>query len=217
MIESNLAGIRLLEAHLLTIRNLPAEEQQSATLRDDDLDVIHQRAIRKLYGNRTDEILRLVIQRPYFAIPTVLERMKTRHIEWVNCRREWSKIWRQITHQTQQKALDYQAATWKAEEKKTMLAKNILQDLRKKSAAAPRDIYTDPAVLDKLPAHLSFAMPNKKTFADIKKLLWAAVEVNGVKLEKSDLEACWDEFIAPLFGLPVPPCVYLGVSVSSPD
>jgi hypothetical protein len=54
---------------------------------------------------------------------------------------------------------------------------------------------------------MSFSMKDSKIFADIKRLLWAAVEVNGAKLEKGDLEACWDEFIAPLFGLPVPPFV----------
>jgi paired amphipathic helix protein Sin3a len=138
VIENNLSTIRQLEALAEQFKGVKATgtADTELKLRDEDLDALAVRSIKRVYGDRGEDVLKLLFARPAHAIPVVLNRLKQKHIEWSQTRRDWNKLWRQISKKHYSKALDYQSVNFKAEEKKNLSAKNLLAELKRKAGPA---------------------------------------------------------------------------------
>lgn len=137
VIENNLSTIRQLEALFEQFKGVKPTATQAPDvelkLRDEDIDALAVRSLKRVYGDRGEDILKLLFARPVHAIPVILTRLKQKHIEWSSTRREWNKLWRQISKKHYSKALDYQSVNFKAEEKKNLSGKNLLADLKRKA------------------------------------------------------------------------------------
>lgn len=57
------------------------------------------------------------------VIPIVVGRLKQKDIEWVKTRREWNKIWREVSDKNYYKAVDHQSFQFKQTDKKSMAPK----------------------------------------------------------------------------------------------
>jgi paired amphipathic helix protein Sin3a len=60
---------------------------------------------------------------PAVVIPILLQRMKQKDIEWNKAKREWNKVWRQVSERNYLKSLDHQSAIFKSNEKKNLTSK----------------------------------------------------------------------------------------------
>lgn len=77
VLETNLATIRVLESVQKRIERLSSDESSKLRL-DDSLggksEFLHQRAIRRIYGDRASDILDGLKRNPVVAVPLVLRR-----------------------------------------------------------------------------------------------------------------------------------------------
>ena len=64
-------------------------------------------------GDHGREILELLRKNPAGAIPTIVQRMKAKDMEWRRVRAELRKGWNEVLHKHYYKALDYQSNTFR--------------------------------------------------------------------------------------------------------
>lgn len=85
MIEVNSATIRVLENVQKKMSRMSPEELAKYQL-DDHLggtsQTIHQRAIHRIYGDKSSEIIQGMKKNPSVAVPIVLKRLKVKEEEW---------------------------------------------------------------------------------------------------------------------------------------
>src|SRR5689334_1270593 len=74
---------------------------------------IHQRAIRRVYGEKAGDITQGIRLQPYMAIPIVLKRLKMKEEEWRESQRNFNKLWRDQVERFYLKSLDHQGITFK--------------------------------------------------------------------------------------------------------
>lgn len=80
----------------------------------------------RLYGDKGAEVIEGIYQNPVVAIPIVVRRLKQKDQEWVRARREWVKVWREVTEKNYYKSLDHQSYFFKQSEKKNLSVKVLL-------------------------------------------------------------------------------------------
>ena len=66
-----------------------------------------------LLGDHGREILELLRKNPAGAIPTIVQRMKAKDMEWRRVRAELRKGWNEVLHKHYYKALDYQSNSFR--------------------------------------------------------------------------------------------------------
>lgn len=85
VIEVNSATIRVLENVQKKMSRMSPEELAKYQL-DDHLggtsQTIHQRAIHRIYGDKSSEIIQGMKKNPSVAVPIVLKRLKVKEEEW---------------------------------------------------------------------------------------------------------------------------------------
>jgi len=85
VIEVNSATIRVLENLQKKMSRMSTEELSKFHL-DDHLggtsQTIHQRAIHRIYGDKSGEIITGMKKNPFVAVPIVLKRLKVKEEEW---------------------------------------------------------------------------------------------------------------------------------------
>lgn len=95
VIEVNSATIRVLENVQKKMSRMSTEELAKFHL-DDHLggtsQTIHQRAIHRIYGDKSGEIIQGMKKNPSVAVPIVLKRLKVKEEEW----REAQKVGRSL-------------------------------------------------------------------------------------------------------------------------
>lgn len=111
VLETNLSTIRVLEAIQKKLSRMPPEERNKFRL--DDLlggtsSVIHQRAIRRIYGDKAQEIIEGLKKNPAVAIPLVIRRLMAKEEEWREAQKQFNKIWREQNEKYYLKSLDHQ-------------------------------------------------------------------------------------------------------------
>jgi histone deacetylase complex regulatory component SIN3 len=158
LVEGNASAIRALEITLNSFRTLSPSALATFQLNESDLSVLTIKAIRRVYANRADEFIKMIMGKPAVAIPVVLARLKAKDTEWNIARREWNVLWKQIFKKNYHKQLDHRSATFKQEEKKMLTAKALFAELRRasteqkpngggleKSEEVPSKMDVDPA------------------------------------------------------------------------
>lgn len=132
VIESNLLTIRVLEAVRRKIDKMSFEERNRFKL-DDTLGgtscVIHQRAIRRIYGDKAPEIIEGLKKNPVIAVPLVLRRLKTKDEEWRDAQKQFNKIWREQNEKYYLKSLDHQGISFKQNDIKYLRSKSLIKEI----------------------------------------------------------------------------------------
>lgn len=198
LIDHNLATIAVFEPLAKKIESMSAEERNTLTLGSNlggTSTVIYRKAIRKIYGEKADEVLAGLMKNPAVAVPVVLRRLKQKDEEWRRTQRDWNKIWRDIHLKNYYKALDHQGIEFKANDRKNLTGRNLLQEIEavanERKRAAERGDKLDTFT----PYHLEFTFSTAgpgstgKIAEDLTRLLRAYVKGGAVSFSKNDQKA----------------------------
>lgn len=132
-IEANLQTIATLEPIARRIQKMSNDERAQLKLPvglGGWSKTIYQRVVRKVYGKeRGLEMIEALHDCPAVAVPIVLKRLKQKDEEWKRAQREWNKVWRDVERKNFYKALDYQSANFKANDKKMLTPKMFIQEI----------------------------------------------------------------------------------------
>ncbi|XP_069994313.1 paired amphipathic helix protein Sin3a isoform X4 [Penaeus vannamei] len=132
VLETNLATMRVLEGVHKKLQRMSPEEAARFRL-DDSLGgnspTIHQRAIRRIYGDKAPDIIDGLKKNPVVAVPLVLRRLKAKDEEWREAQKGFNKIWREQNEKYYLKSLDHQGITFKQTDIKTIRSKSLLNDI----------------------------------------------------------------------------------------
>lgn len=90
---------------------------------------IHQRAIRRIYGEKAPEIIEGLKKQPYMAVPLVIRRLKAKDEEWREAQKQFNKTWREQTEKFYLKSLDLQGISFKQTDVRTLRSKALINEI----------------------------------------------------------------------------------------
>lgn len=132
VIETNAATIRVLEGVHKKLQRLSAEEVAKFRL-DDCLGgaspTIHQRALKRIYGDKAADIIDGLKKNPSVAVPVVLRRLKSKEEEWREAQKGFNKIWREQNEKYYLKSLDHQGINFKQNDVKQLRSKSLFNEI----------------------------------------------------------------------------------------
>ena len=85
---------------------------------------IHQRAIRRIYGDKSADIIDGLKRNPVVAVPLVVRRLKAKDQEWRDVQKSFNKVWRE-----QNESLDHQGMLFKQNDIRQIRSKSLLNEV----------------------------------------------------------------------------------------
>ncbi len=213
IIEANLATIRNLDMVVKTLEDMTPEQKavykfNTKTLGGES-EVIHRKAVQRLYGDRTEEVFVAMQRDPSNNIPIVLRRLKQKNLEWCNTQRQWNAIWREHNEKNYLRSLDYQAANFKRTDPLSFKAKALRESmhdarekyrewvLRKREGVTPEGKEPDPPIV-------SFTYSDPEILKALNRLvMYVAKRGNPNSTELAQLESVLSSFTPLLLDLPI--------------
>ncbi|XP_052869994.1 uncharacterized protein LOC128275509 [Anopheles cruzii] len=132
VIETNSATIRVLEGVQKRLTRMSQDEISRFRL-DDCLGgtspTIHQRALRRIYGDKAADIIQGLKKNPSVAVPVVLRRMKAKEEEWREAQKSFNKQWREQNEKYYLKSLDHQGINFKQTDIKALRSKSLFNEI----------------------------------------------------------------------------------------
>ncbi|KAF8336326.1 uncharacterized protein EI90DRAFT_3119621 [Cantharellus anzutake] len=208
-IEAIVRTIQILEPIMARINLMDADERTHFKLKPGlggQGKSIYQRVIKKVYGRDHGlEITQALHDSPSIAVPVVLNRLKQKDEEWKRAQREWNKVWREMDARNYYKSLDHQGVNFKVNDKKTVAAKQLVQDIeaKRKEQSKERAKLIDPSFARTLPKdHYAFKLDDHVILQDIVKLAISFLDRTSTaqfsRSDKVDIESSLRDFV-PLF------------------
>lgn len=132
VIETNSATIRVLEGLQKKMSKMSPDESSRFKL-DDFLggtsQTIHQRAVRRVYGEKAPDIIEGLKKNPYSAVPVVLRRLKSKEEEWREAQKGYNQQWREQNEKYYLKSLDHQGINFKHADTKALRSKSLMNQV----------------------------------------------------------------------------------------
>ncbi|XP_023025930.1 SIN3 transcription regulator family member A isoform X2 [Leptinotarsa decemlineata] len=132
VIEVNASTIRVLEGVNKKLSRMSQDDASKYKL-DDCLGgsspTLHQRAIRRIYGDKAQDIIDGLKRNPAVAVPVVLRRLKTKEEEWREAQKGFNKIWREQNEKYYLKSLDHQGINFKQTDVKALRSKSLFNEI----------------------------------------------------------------------------------------
>ncbi|KAJ8924461.1 hypothetical protein NQ315_007258 [Exocentrus adspersus] len=132
VIEVNASTIRVLEGVFKKLGRMSSDEVAKFKL-DDCLGgsspTLHQRAIKRIYGDKAPDIIEGLKRNPMVAVPVVLRRLKTKEEEWREAQKGFNKIWREQNEKYYLKSLDHQGINFKQNDVKALRSKSLFNEI----------------------------------------------------------------------------------------
>lgn len=132
VIETNASTIRVLEGVHKKMNRMTQEEIQKYKL-DECMGgcspTIHQRAIKRIYGDKAPDIIEGLKRNPAVAVPVVLRRLKAKEEEWREAQKGFNKIWREQNEKYYLKSLDHQGINFKQNDVKALRSKSLFNEI----------------------------------------------------------------------------------------
>ncbi|XP_071943532.1 paired amphipathic helix protein Sin3a-like isoform X2 [Antedon mediterranea] len=132
VIEVNMATIRVLENVNKKLQRMSSEEQSKFRM-DNALggtsETIHRKAIQRIYGDKSHDIIEGLKKNPAVAVPLVLRRLKSKDEEWKDAQRSFNKIWREQNEKYYLKSLDHQGINFKQNDTRSLRSKSLLNEI----------------------------------------------------------------------------------------
>eukprot|EP00878_Enallax_costatus_P007439 GHUV01007791.1.p1 GENE.GHUV01007791.1~~GHUV01007791.1.p1 ORF type:complete len:1062 (+),score=409.26 GHUV01007791.1:105-3290(+) len=125
--NSTLNKLRPLREQFMT---MSPEDKALYRLPGDALGAIHFRAVERIYGDQGPQIVELMKKNPTVAIPVIIVRLEQKAQEWLKVREEMNKLWRKVFEQNYHKSLDHRSFYFKQSDKKGLMPKAMLQEVR---------------------------------------------------------------------------------------
>jgi len=188
IIELNHSTIQTLLDIIHKIQSLPPNELLNFKL-EDGMDILHLRAIERVYGEKSQKVIRGINQNPVVAVPIVLKRLQQKDHEWRMTRSEWNNIWREVNEKNYAKSLDYQSATFKLQEKKNLSSRELLAELTNEK-------YRDASGKGYC---MKFPMHNQAIFRDIEDLIIYQLQHTYNQTEAERYQSFLQSFVRQFF------------------
>ncbi|XP_071141100.1 paired amphipathic helix protein Sin3a-like isoform X1 [Mytilus edulis] len=132
VIESNLSTIKVLEGVQKKMSRMNSEEAAKFRL-DNTLggssEVLHRKAIQRIYGDKSPDIIDGLKKNPVVAVPLVLRRLKAKEEEWREAQKNFNKVWREQNEKYYLKSLDHQGINFKQNDVKSLRSKALLNEI----------------------------------------------------------------------------------------
>lgn len=132
VIETNSATIRVLEGVQKKMSKMTPDELSRYKL-DDSLggssQTIHQRALRRIYGDKAPDIIEGLKKNPNAAVPVVLRRLKAKEEEWREAQKGFNQQWREQNEKFYLKSLDHQGINFKHTDTKALRSKSLMNTI----------------------------------------------------------------------------------------
>ncbi|CAD7078480.1 unnamed protein product [Hermetia illucens] len=132
VIETNSDTIRVLEGVQKQMSRMSQEDVSRFRL-DDYLggtsQTIHQRALRRIYGDKSNDIIQGLKKTPAVVVPLVLKRLKSKEEEWREAQKNFNKQWREQNEKYYLKSLDHQAINFKPNDIKALRSKSLFNEI----------------------------------------------------------------------------------------
>ncbi|XP_064645253.1 paired amphipathic helix protein Sin3a-like isoform X2 [Lineus longissimus] len=178
VIETNLSAIRVLEGVQKKMHRMSSEEAAKFKL-DNCLggtsDVLHRKAIQRIYGDKAPDIIDGLKKNPVVAVPLVLRRLKAKEEEWREAQRGFNKIWREQNEKYYLKSLDHQGINFKQNDVKSIRSKALLNEIE--TIFDERQDANGEGTSD---VHISYTYKNKSILDDA-----AALVIHHMKRQTS--------------------------------
>ncbi|KFM56739.1 Paired amphipathic helix protein Sin3a, partial [Stegodyphus mimosarum] len=167
--------------------------------------VIQQRAIKRIYGDKANDIIEGLKKNPVSAIPLVLRRLKAKEEEWRKAQKSFNKIWREQNEKYYLKSLDHQGINFKQNDVKFLRSKSILSEIETIYDERHEQAENEDGVTD-VPTgpHLILSYKNKDIFKDAANLIIHHVKrQTGIhKEDKQKIKNIMRQFIPDFFSVP---------------
>ncbi|KAG1680591.1 hypothetical protein FOA52_015039 [Chlamydomonas sp. UWO 241] len=134
-VEANTSAMNALKRMYDQILTLPEDARPNYRLHDTSLSPTHVKAIEALYTDASPILLELLRKNPHASIPVVVNRMEQKAVEWAKVKEEMTRLWRKLFDQNYAKSLDHRSFYFKQAEKKALLPKTMVQEVRESSDA----------------------------------------------------------------------------------
>lgn len=132
VIETNNTTIRVLEGVQKRISRMSPDDLARYRL-DDCLGgtsaTTHQRAIKRIYGEKAADIISGLKKNPAVAVPVVLKRLKAKEDEWRDAQKGFNKQWRDQNEKYYLKSLDHQGINFKQNDIKALRSKSLFNEI----------------------------------------------------------------------------------------
>ncbi|XP_055637033.1 paired amphipathic helix protein Sin3a isoform X2 [Toxorhynchites rutilus septentrionalis] len=207
VIETNSATIRVLEGVQKKLSRMSPDEVSRFRL-DDCLGgtspTIHQRALRRIYGDKAADIIQGLKKNPFVAVPVVLRRLKAKEEEWREAQKGFNKQWREQNEKYYLKSLDHQGINFKQNDIKALRSKSLFNEIETlfdERHEQSEDGSPNPSVSG---PHLILPYKDKTILDDATNLLIHHVKrQTGIqKQEKARIKHILRQFVPDLFFAP---------------
>ncbi|KAG4067430.1 hypothetical protein HA402_009667 [Bradysia odoriphaga] len=206
VIETNSATIRVLENVQKRLSRMSSEEVTRFRL-DDNLGgssaTIHQRAIKRIYGDKASEVIQGLKKNPLAAVGVVLKRLKAKEEEWREAQKGFNKQWREQNEKYYLKSLDHQGINFKQNDIKALRSKSLFNEIETLYDERHEQNDETPSEPNSGP-HLTLPYKDKTILEDAANLLIHHVKrQTGIqKQEKTKIKHILRQFVPDLFFSP---------------
>uniref|UniRef100_A0A336L2W3 Paired amphipathic helix protein Sin3a n=1 Tax=Culicoides sonorensis TaxID=179676 RepID=A0A336L2W3_CULSO len=206
VIETNSSTIRVLEGVQKKLSRMSSDEVARFRL-DDCLGgtspTIHQRALRRIYGEKAAEIIQGLKKNPVVAVPVVLRRLKAKEEEWREAQKGFNKQWREQNEKYYLKSLDHQGINFKQNDIKALRSKSLFNEIE--TLYDERHEQNEEGTTEPITGpHLTLPYKDKTILDDAANLLIHHVkrQTGAQKQEKARIKHILRQFVPDLFFTP---------------
>ncbi|KAL4216441.1 Paired amphipathic helix protein Sin3a [Mactra antiquata] len=205
VIETNLSTIRVLESVQKKLTRMAPEDAAKFKL-DNCLggtsEVLHRKAIQRIYGDKAPDIVDGLKKNPVVAVPLVLRRLKAKEEEWRENQRNFNRIWREQNEKYYLKSLDHQGINFKQTDVKAIRSKALLNEIETIYDERQDQIQDGSTELGT--PHLSFVYKDKSIIEDAAGLVIHHMkrQTSIHKEDKQKIKVILKHFIPDLFFTP---------------
>ncbi|GIY36696.1 hypothetical protein CEXT_216131 [Caerostris extrusa] len=205
VLETNISTVRILESEWNKINRMSTEEKLRYRL-DDTLGgssaVIQQRAIKRVYADKANDIIEGLKKNPVTSVPIVLKRLKLKDEEWRKAQKSFNKIWKEQNEKYYLKSLDHQGINFKQNDVKLLRSKNILHEIE--TLYEERHEQSEDGATPDVGPHLKFNYYHKDIYKDAASLTIHHVKrQTGIhKEDKQKIKHLMRQFFPDFFSVP---------------
>jgi len=205
VVETNLSTIKVLEGALKKMSRMSTEEQQKFKL-DNCLggtsEVIHKKAIYRIYGDKSPEVIDGLKKTPHVAIPLVLKRLKLKDEEWRHAQKQFNKVWRDQNEKYYLKSLDHQGINFKQNDLKAIRSKSLIREIEQLFEERSDQIEDGNSEL--AGPHINFTYQDQTSLEDASSLIIHHMKRQSSihKEDKTKIKCILLQFLQDLFFAP---------------